>query len=259
MKRYFPLAEYAAEFWTCHAVLAQAHEEIIRMIVTFLEEKRTFQRWTLLMGVGLIAEALDRALGYNMLASVDLLCLHAILFTREQMSTHRAACCFKGRSSRYCQPALRQRSNVNAQGGECGNALYAASQGGFQEIIKLLLDKGADINAQGGLWGNALQAASVEGDQERLIRRATRRWHASRNGGPPSSRNDSTASTGINEVLYGHVLLVGIPCPAINTCSRIVFEVLDPFLQFLILGLLAKVASALLCLGHVPQGHLTRG
>jgi hypothetical protein len=45
---------------------------------------------------------------------------------------------------------------ANAQGGECGNALYAALVGGHEKIAELLLSKGAEINAQGGLLGNAL-------------------------------------------------------------------------------------------------------
>jgi ankyrin repeat protein len=31
-----------------------------------------------------------------------------------------------------------------------GNALQAASSGGHEAIVKLLLEKGADVNAQGG-------------------------------------------------------------------------------------------------------------
>ncbi|CAN9172452.1 unnamed protein product, partial [Alternaria alternata] len=34
--------------------------------------------------------------------------------------------------------------------GHYGNALQAASQGGYEAVVKLLLDKGADVNAQGG-------------------------------------------------------------------------------------------------------------
>ena len=54
----------------------------------------------------------------------------------------------------------------NVTGGEYGNALQAASYHGNQEIVKLLIEKGADINAQGGEYGNALQAASLNGNQE---------------------------------------------------------------------------------------------
>ena len=55
------------------------------------------------------------------------------------------------------------------QGGYFGNALQAASYGGHQETVKLLIDKGADVNAHRGHYGNtyrghygsALQAASA--------------------------------------------------------------------------------------------------
>ena len=34
---------------------------------------------------------------------------------------------------------------------------------GHEAIAKLLIEKGADVNAQGGQYGNALQAASIKG------------------------------------------------------------------------------------------------
>ena len=33
-------------------------------------------------------------------------------------------------------------------------------------MVRLVLEKGADVNAEGGEWGNALQAASWEGYEE---------------------------------------------------------------------------------------------
>jgi ankyrin repeat protein len=48
------------------------------------------------------------------------------------------------------QLLLDKGADVNAQGGEYGNALQAASWGGHQEAVRLLLDNGADVNAQGG-------------------------------------------------------------------------------------------------------------
>jgi hypothetical protein len=44
--------------------------------------------------------------------------------------------------------------------------LQAASVGGHEKIIGLLLSKSAEINAQGGLLGNALQATSVGGHEQ---------------------------------------------------------------------------------------------
>jgi ankyrin repeat protein len=61
------------------------------------------------------------------------------------------------------QMLLNKGADVNAQGGEYGNALQAASYGGHEKIVQTLLDKDADVNAQGGPFGNALQAASYEG------------------------------------------------------------------------------------------------
>jgi len=54
---------------------------------------------------------------------------------------------------------LNAKADVNAQGGEYGNALQTASCHGHEAVVQLLLDKGADVNAQGGLYGNALRAA----------------------------------------------------------------------------------------------------
>ena len=58
------------------------------------------------------------------------------------------------------------RIDVNAQGGEYGNALQAAAYDGNLEVVQLLLDKGAEVNAQGGHYGNALQAAAYDGKSE---------------------------------------------------------------------------------------------
>jgi hypothetical protein len=58
---------------------------------------------------------------------------------------------------------LSKGADVNAQGGQHGNALQAASLGGHDKVVELLLSKGADVNAQGGQYGNALQAASLGG------------------------------------------------------------------------------------------------
>ena len=60
---------------------------------------------------------------------------------------------------------LENGAEVNAEGGEYGNALQAASYVGNEAVVKLLLESGAEVNAEGGKYGNALQAASYEGNE----------------------------------------------------------------------------------------------
>ncbi|EXL39993.1 hypothetical protein FOCG_17443 [Fusarium oxysporum f. sp. radicis-lycopersici 26381] len=41
----FPMARYAAEYWTEYAVSAETSEDIVRITVGFLRDETTFQRW----------------------------------------------------------------------------------------------------------------------------------------------------------------------------------------------------------------------
>jgi ankyrin repeat protein len=45
-------------------------------------------------------------------------------------------------------------------------AHYRRLQGGHEKVVKLLLSKGANVNAQGGEYGNALYAALEEGHEQ---------------------------------------------------------------------------------------------
>ena len=57
--------------------------------------------------------------------------------------------------------------DVNALGGEYGNALQAAASKGNEAVARLLVGNGADVNAQSGEYGNA---------SRRRHQRATGRW-----------------------------------------------------------------------------------
>ena len=71
--------------------------------------------------------------------------------------------------NKIVQILLERGADVNAQGGEYGNALQAALvKGHDQAVVKMLLEHGADVNAQGGFHGNALQAASARG-RDRIV------------------------------------------------------------------------------------------
>ncbi|KAK1958640.1 purine and uridine phosphorylase, partial [Colletotrichum sublineola] len=127
MRSTFPLARYAAEVLLVHAQLAESYHETFNDAATFFQEETTFQRW------GYLYQP-DRPWS-------------------DEPGFSEAGClyytCFGGLSkvSRYL---LDKGADVNAQGGEYGNALQAASLESHKEIVQLLLDRGADVNAQGG-------------------------------------------------------------------------------------------------------------
>ncbi|KAF4461456.1 hypothetical protein FALBO_11750 [Fusarium albosuccineum] len=139
----FPMARYAAESWFHFAVSAEIELGIVQAAVRFLRDETTFQRW------GRLYQS-DRSWGDEpgppRASRLYYTCLGGLLNVARNL--------------------VREGADVNAQGGDYGNALQAASFMGHQGIVQLLLDRGADINAEGGRYGNALQAASSEGHQE---------------------------------------------------------------------------------------------
>jgi hypothetical protein len=139
----FPLARYAAEVWTSYAMLAHDSEDTRRAIFRFLEEEATFQRWARLWQP-------DRGWATD---------------PGPPLGSRLYYACFVGLIA-PARDLVGYGADVNAQGGEYGSALQAASLGGHEEIVKFLMDNGADVNVQGGKYGNALQAASKEGHQE---------------------------------------------------------------------------------------------
>lgn len=142
IKRNFPMAKYAAEVWPGYAALAWDSEDTVRKTVKFLEEEVTFQRWSRLYQAD---RSWDDDPGPPRASRLYYACLNGLFVPARDL---------------ICKGA-----DVNTQGGYYSNALQAASYGGHQEIVKLLLDHGADVNAQGGYYGNALHAASLRGHQ----------------------------------------------------------------------------------------------
>ncbi|KAG7415831.1 Vegetative incompatibility protein HET-E-1 [Fusarium oxysporum f. sp. rapae] len=139
----FPMARYAAESWMDYAVSAETSEDIVRITVNFLEDETTFQRWCQLYQAD---REWDHKPGPPRASRLYYACL--------------------GGLSRAVRDLATRGADVNARGGEYGNALQAASYKGNLEVVQLLLDKGADVNAEGGKYGNALQAASFNGKLE---------------------------------------------------------------------------------------------
>ncbi|GKU06983.1 unnamed protein product [Fusarium langsethiae] len=172
----FPMARYAAEYWTAYAVSAETSKEIVRITVDFLKDETTFQRWCRLYQAG---RQWDDEPGPPEAPRLYYACLAGLAGTARDLTTEGAgvnapggkygnalqAASFNGNRD-VVQLLLDKEADVNTQGGYYGNSLQAASSRGHRDVMQLLLNKGADVNAQGGEYGNALQAASFKGNLE---------------------------------------------------------------------------------------------
>jgi Ankyrin repeats (many copies) len=150
----FPLARYAARFWTQHAQIAGENQDAMHSLIMEL--------------------LLSKTHGYiNCIRLFD----PEIPWSEETRTTRYLTKTF---SPLYytsltglivsVRLLLEKGADVNAQGGGgfYGNALQAASYGGHDQVVQRLLEAGADVNAQGGggFYGNALQAASYGGHDQ---------------------------------------------------------------------------------------------
>jgi hypothetical protein len=145
----FALARYSAEFWSSHLQKTGDEGEQASQLAASLmaREKPAYLTWIQLHDP-------DRSWeGTNLEKSLDSVPMPLYYAASLGFST-------------VTRLLLDAGADVNAQGGEYGNALQAASARGYEQVVKMLLDAGADFNAQGGDYGNALQAASLGGYEQ---------------------------------------------------------------------------------------------
>jgi hypothetical protein len=142
------LAMYSAEFWSSHLQKAgDKIEEVSQLAMSIMAiEEPAYLTWIQLHDPD------QPWMGLDLGKSLDSVATPVYYAAQLGLST-------------ITRLLLERGADVNAQGGEYGNALQAASFDGNEKIVKLLLDKGADVNAQGGRYGNALQAASSRGHE----------------------------------------------------------------------------------------------
>jgi ankyrin repeat protein len=178
-----PLAEYAAENWINHAKsgVMDAPSFLKLLLQLFTSGTGAFTNWIRIYNMDVSWQhqnlSMDKAevyppLYYASLAGLQQVAIH-LLENLNQVDVNAQG----GQYGNALQAAssgghevivkllLEKGADVNAQGGEYGNALQAASSGGHEVIVKLLLEKGADVNAQGGQYDNALQASSSGGHE----------------------------------------------------------------------------------------------
>jgi ankyrin repeat protein len=145
----FALARYTAEFWSSHLQkTGDEGEQASQLAVSLMaREEPAYLTWIQLHDP-------DRSWeGTNSKKSLDSV----------PMPLYYAALLGFSTVTRLL---LDAGADINAQGGEYGNALQAASAGGHEQVVKTLLNAGAEVNAQGGGYSNALQAASYGGHEQ---------------------------------------------------------------------------------------------
>ncbi|KAK5102167.1 hypothetical protein LTR70_007477 [Exophiala xenobiotica] len=142
------VAEYAASYWWEHMREKNnmCDQKLVKLALQLLTDRRCLLLWVQLC---------DPDNCYRASSSLTLARLAPSLYYAASLGL-----------SVVVNRLLEQKADVNAKGGEFGNALQAASHRGHEKVVQILLGQGANINAQGGHWGNALQAASISGLEE---------------------------------------------------------------------------------------------
>ncbi|KAK1621903.1 hypothetical protein BDP81DRAFT_387273, partial [Colletotrichum phormii] len=170
----YPFLEYSAIHWPSHLRGANNPKEGLQKQILRLYDMRNqrFETW-----VSIFWQTNYRYQARSGLNSVHLAALNGhdevlrrLLASDDAALNSKATAGYtpliwgslEGRQNSV-QMLLDKGADVNAEGGEYGNALQAASSEGHDKIVQMLLDKGADVNAQRGEYGNALQAASFRG------------------------------------------------------------------------------------------------
>ena len=146
------LAQYSAEFWTTHVQMALHKSEALNRLI-----------------MELFSTGNDAYLNWIRICDLDRPWRDPDITRKlENVPAPLYYASLLGLAEIMSLLILEAGADVNAQGGEYGNALQAASVRGYDRVVELLLGKGADVNAQGGEYGNAFQAASFRG-HDRIV------------------------------------------------------------------------------------------
>jgi len=146
----YPFARFAAEFWHHHYRLIDEDSatELEAWGMALFRTRAPLERWIRLYDVG---ELSDKRICYD-----------------ERVKTYASPVYYAsllGLDGVLARILSASAVDVNARGGSYGTALYAASFGGHEKVVQMLLDHDADVNARGA-YSDALWAASTCGHEK---------------------------------------------------------------------------------------------
>ncbi|KAL7904360.1 ankyrin repeat-containing domain protein [Trichoderma velutinum] len=175
------LAQYSAQYWMDHAVVAESgSEQVCALITKFFacQGARTncYRLYcpdqpgganTERMRCGNAASLYYASFGGSCFAVrllLDKKGVNLLNFGNSSHFYHTAlhAAIHNGHD-KVVQILLARNARINAPSRSYFDALQAAAGQGHDNIVQILLENGAQVNARGGLYGTALQAASFHG------------------------------------------------------------------------------------------------
>ncbi|KAH6952507.1 hypothetical protein BKA56DRAFT_681973 [Ilyonectria sp. MPI-CAGE-AT-0026] len=132
--RFYPMAGFAASFWTDHAkAVGNPLASVRKLAMEFFSREDIYT----------ISYRLGNPRSHKTPLPISYASQNGLLSCVQEL--------------------LHKGADVNATDGYHGSALQVASSEEHLAIVQFLLEKGADINARSGEYGNALQAASSRG------------------------------------------------------------------------------------------------
>ncbi|KAJ7638019.1 ankyrin repeat-containing domain protein [Mycena polygramma] len=139
----YPLAPYAARFWSHHLLRCNDRGVLRHSTMHLLEQ------------------------GSKQFAALNCVCDIDNSSPDPDWSRHAPSPLYLCSAIAYIEGVrllLENGADVNAAGGEYGSALQGAALHGHMHIIRILLDHGADVNTAGKEYGSVLQGAAVNGN-----------------------------------------------------------------------------------------------
>jgi hypothetical protein len=163
---HFPLENYSMRYWPDHYKLCKKGSNLHKLVSTFVQDDNVwFKKWATLYQrfIFELGFTLFSALTCAAYVGLDDIVLGLVMQNTgtEEYNQALKHAALKGHLNTETL-LLENQVGIDSMN-VYTHALHNASLNGHVEIVKLLLDHRADVNAQGGEYGNALQAASDPG------------------------------------------------------------------------------------------------